>query len=651
MTTSRNRVWLRLTIGFVAIIMVTNVAVFVVTVFGAKRIITEEAQSRVRMDLNSADRVFEEHAADICLLLRGASVRRNVPSPLRGWNKKDLHGFLASVRKAGGLDVLSLLDKDGRVVYREHNPGQMGDDMSHNSIVVRALGRKGCVHGIAIIRHMDLEREGSDLLHRASLRTNSKIGQAAARRIHHDGMIIGAAVPLVDLRRGGGVVGYLYGAKLLNDSSTIVDEIKEDLYKSSAGVEKNLGVVSIVQGDVRVSTSMKTNSGLRPVGTLVSPTVTKNVLKKNKPWVGRAFVVNDWYISAYAPIRDPENKVIGMVAVGMREKPLLRNWKRAAWIFLGVVSVLTIVSLLLLALMARTILYPIAQIIDMSKKVVSGDLSIRLKVRPPGELGLLCIAVNKMADAVMQREESLVQATCQQVGRSEKMAAVGRMAAGVSHEINNPLTGLLTLEYLLKKEEGLSDKATEYLDIMYKETLRMREIILSLLNFAHESSVEMKPVEVNDVGRDWLKLLRSQKEFRNITIEEHFGEGLPKVNGDANQLQQVFANISLNACEAMMPDGGVLTITTLEKEGKVQILIQDTGCGIKEEHLKMIFDPFFTTKPVGQGTGLGLSVSYGIITNHGGIMDVKSQEGKGTTFIITLPTGAQASSGDRPVDS
>jgi two-component system NtrC family sensor kinase len=133
-----------------------------------------------------------------------------------------------------------------------------------------------------------------------------------------------------------------------------------------------------------------------------------------------------------------------------------------------------------------------------------------------------------------------------------------------------------------------------------------------------------------------MTLVRSQKEFHKITVEEKLASNLPYILGDKNQLQQVFLNLSLNACEAM-EKGGTLVITTALRDGNVIISFRDTGCGIKQEHLERIFDPFFTTKPVGKGTGLGLSVSYGIIEQHGGSIDVESEEGKGSTFTITLP--------------
>ena len=633
----KRTIWFRLSVGFIAIILVTNVVLFLITLFGVSEIIVEEVQTRVRMDLNSACKVFKEHVDDICLLLKATSARRSIPVPLESWDREDLHRLLSSIWQAGNLDMLSLLDNDGRVIYREHNPERMGDDISHNPIVARALREEKCVRGTAVVTHEELGRESAGMLQRASIEIKpTEADQFEGGEIQRDGIVIGAAVPLVDLRRDGEIVGFLYGAKLLNQSCEIVDEIKEDLYQDESYQGMDIGAVTIFHGDVRVSTSIVGEDGSRAVGTRVSTVVHEKVLEMGKTWAERAFVIDDWYITAYAPIRDAEDRLIGILGVGIREAPFVHNQRLAVWIFLGVVTFTTMISLVLLIIATRTVLRPIGRVIKMSDRVVAGDLSTRVGIRPPGELGLLCLAIDQMADAVAQREEALVQATRRQVGQSEKMASVGRMAAGIAHEINNPLTGLLTFEYLLKNEEGLSDKGKDYLEIMYNETSRMREIVQGLLNFARESSVEMRPLVVNEVIRQWLKLLYSQKEFKNITVEENFAEGLPKVNGDANQLQQVFANLSLNACEAM-PEGGILSISTSEGDGKVLISIADTGCGIKEEHLHVIFDPFFTTKPVGKGTGLGLSVSYGIIRKHGGTMEVESQESKGTTFTITLP--------------
>jgi signal transduction histidine kinase/ABC-type phosphate/phosphonate transport system substrate-binding protein len=219
---------------------------------------------------------------------------------------------------------------------------------------------------------------------------------------------------------------------------------------------------------------------------------------------------------------------------------------------------------------------------------------------------------------------------------SEKLAAVGRLAAGVAHEINNPLTTVLTFSHLLREKEGLSDEDKEDLDLVIQETTRASEIVRGLLDFARERPALREPLNLNDVVSRTIPLLASQKAFQRITVCERLQEGLPAVEGDMNRLQQVLLNLSLNACEAMQA-GGTLTISTSARGGNVLLRVTDTGCGIKEEHLDHIFEPFFSTKAVGKGTGLGLSVSYGIVQRHGGTLEVESELGKGTTFIVILP--------------
>lgn len=234
---------------------------------------------------------------------------------------------------------------------------------------------------------------------------------------------------------------------------------------------------------------------------------------------------------------------------------------------------------------------------------------------------------------------------------SEKLAAIGRLAAGVAHEINNPLTGVLTFAHLLKDKENMDDQDRQDLDLIVHETTRASEIVRGLLDFARERAAMKEPLDVNAVIHRTIQLLGNQKAFQHIIVKEDFEEYLPEVDGDMNQLQQVLVNLCLNACEAM-PDGGTLTLKTLAQDGEVLVKIIDTGHGIKEEHLDRIFEPFFTTKPVGTGTGLGLSVSYGIIQEHGGTMEVESEEGKGTTFHMALPQVAskELENRDEPVD-
>jgi two-component system NtrC family sensor kinase len=232
--------------------------------------------------------------------------------------------------------------------------------------------------------------------------------------------------------------------------------------------------------------------------------------------------------------------------------------------------------------------------------------------------------------------EQLDPSARQQIGQSEKLASLGRLAAGVAHEINNPLTGVLTFAHLLREKPNMDDQDRADLDLIIRETTRAAEIVRRLLDFSRERPIMMERLDINEVVRRTVLLIQNQKLFDGIVIVENLCENLPEINGDMNRLQQVILNLSLNSCEAM-PDGGTITINTTCDDGEVRLEIVDTGCGIKPELMERIFEPFFTTKPVGQGTGLGLAVTYGIVQQHGGSIEVECEEGQGTKFIIGLP--------------
>lgn len=247
------------------------------------------------------------------------------------------------------------------------------------------------------------------------------------------------------------------------------------------------------------------------------------------------------------------------------------------------------------------------------------------------------------------------------VARAEKLAAVGRLAAGVVHEINNPLATISACAESLETrvEEGAFEDSPEredlreYLGLIRSETFRCKSITNGLLDFARTRAGEHRPVQIKNVLETSARLLAHQQRGRNIAIKVEAESDLPSVAGDEGQLQQAVIALSTNAMDAM-PQGGVLTFRAdakrLESKDKserrtnVIIEVADTGCGIAAEHLPKIFDPFFTTKEIGQGTGLGLAVCYGIVTEHGGRIAVESVLGRGTTFTITLPANAE---GDR----
>jgi PAS domain S-box-containing protein len=240
-------------------------------------------------------------------------------------------------------------------------------------------------------------------------------------------------------------------------------------------------------------------------------------------------------------------------------------------------------------------------------------------------------------DDVTEREDlerRLVQA--------DKLSSIGLLAAGVAHEVNTPLAVISTYAQLLGKQVVGDEQKSKLLDKIAKQTFRASEIVNSLLNFSRTSSAAFEALDLNRLIRETLSLLEHQFEKQGITVATELGEALPAVRGNAGKLQQVFLNLLLNARDAMseLPPGAPRRIelrSQVAGEGAVRVEVRDSGPGIPREHLSRVFDPFFTTKGARKGTGLGLSVSYGIVEEHGGMIEADSTPGEGATFRLELP--------------
>jgi two-component system NtrC family sensor kinase len=235
----------------------------------------------------------------------------------------------------------------------------------------------------------------------------------------------------------------------------------------------------------------------------------------------------------------------------------------------------------------------------------------------------------------LQMERAL-RDTQEQLLQSEKLAAMGRLTSQIAHELNNPLYGIMNTLELLKTEVPADNKRRKILDMALSETIRLSDLLRKMLSFSKPDQEERHPVDINSVLDEILLLHEKQLKENDINIAVTFAEGLNLVNASKNQLRQVFLNMVANARDAM-PDGGTLSVVTGGDTDKINVEISDTGTGIREEHLDKIFDSFFTTKGEIKGVGLGLSVCYGFIKDHGGDIEVKSQVGEGTAFTITLP--------------
>jgi two-component system NtrC family sensor kinase len=239
-------------------------------------------------------------------------------------------------------------------------------------------------------------------------------------------------------------------------------------------------------------------------------------------------------------------------------------------------------------------------------------------------------------DDVTQRERME-----EQMSQTEKLTSLGLLAAGVAHEVNTPLAVISNYIQMLAKQMPEGDPRQGIIDKIVKQTFRASEIVNNLLNFSRTGAAELTDIDVNRVVEETLSLVAHPLKTSQIQIVKQLGATLPPVRGSANKLQQVFLNLFLNARDAM-PSGGMLEVRTAAHNGSVEVEVADTGAGIPREHIHRIFDPFFTTKATGRGTGLGLSVSYGIIKEHAGKIDVRSTPGKGTSFHVEFPAVRKA---------
>jgi signal transduction histidine kinase len=240
--------------------------------------------------------------------------------------------------------------------------------------------------------------------------------------------------------------------------------------------------------------------------------------------------------------------------------------------------------------------------------------------------------------------QRLLQERSEEMGKSERLAMIGRLAAGVAHEINNPLGGIMLFGNLLLRKAPPAGVERENLERICSEAKRCQEIVQGLLDFARHREPRAERVDIRDVLDRALDLLAPQTVFQNIEAVKDYQQATCPVRADPAQMQQVFINLMLNAAEAMDHQGRLtICVHSVDAGGGVQIDFADIGCGIAEEHMDRLFEPFFTTKAVGKGTGLGLSISRGIVENHGGRIWATSKVGQGTTFSIRLPAAREES--------
>ncbi|MGB8952186.1 MAG: cache domain-containing protein [Candidatus Aminicenantales bacterium] len=611
-----------------------------------------QAKEKVQHDLASAWMVFNEKLNDTKQIISLTAARESLREAIKTDQKDILLKYLNRVRNEYGLDILNLADSQGRVIVRTRNPGEVGDSQFNDQIIQHSM--KGGVFAYPeIVPREELLKEGDDLAQKALIEFIPTL-KAAPRPENREtnGLMLKAAASIVD--ESGQLLGVLYGGILLNRNYEIVDLVKETVFKGIKYKGLETGTATIFQKDLRISTNVKNEKGERAIGTRVSAQVKKAVLDEGKAWIDRAFVVNDWYITAYEPIKNIEDKIIGILYVGMLEKPYLDTANRVMLTFILLASLCVVFLLIILYFSTTRIINPLQRMVVATREITRGELSHKVEIQSHDEIGVLADSFNRMTEhlkvanqeliewgktlekKVEERTKELVEIQSHLI-QSEKLASLGKLAAGIAHEINNPLGGILIYSHLLLEETEKNTLHHENLKKIVKETTRCKDIVKGLLEFARPREPAMSLTDVSEVVEKALSIMERQALFQNITIQKKYSS-LPRIIADGSQLQQVFMNIILNAAEAMNGHGTLTIKTHLDKTAEwIFIEFTDTGHGIKEEDKQRLFDPFFTTKEVGKGTGLGLAISFSIIQKHQGTIAAQSQLGKGSTFTVKLP--------------
>ncbi|MFC1782065.1 cache domain-containing protein [Planctomycetota bacterium] len=604
-----------------------------------QRHLGQEARNRVRQDLNTAHVFYEQRLAAMENALSYTALGEHFSLSVAQKDLTYLAPRLNKIYKSASLDVLLATDSTGHVIYRAHNPNLFGDSLAEDQLIGLVLKGEEVISGTLLVPIEKLKKEDPLLAERASIQIIATPKARPSNRIQlASGMMLFSAAAVHN--SDGKLTGVLWSGTLLNQNYELVDQVRDTVFHEEQYRGRPLGTATVFQDDVRISTNVLREDNSRAIGSRVSAEVYEHVLEQGNAWVDRAWVVNDWYISAYEPIYDIDNKAVGMLYVGVLEGKFRDVTTRTFTIF----GFITLTGLLIAAVvawkLAHSISRPISSLASASSIIAQGDFSQTLPVGSADEIGSLTQSFNIMAQSLKERDERLKELTQLQLSRSEHLASIGRLAAGVAHEINNPLTGILTFAHMLRKNLPENSQDKKDTDTIIDATTRCSEIVKGLLNFSRQNEPQKKISSLNSVLDRALNLIKNQANISHINIIKYLDPALPQFLFDQNQIQDVAVNLIVNALDAMA-EGGDLTVRTGifddNAEKWAQFEVTDTGCGIPPENLERIFDPFFTTKREDKGTGLGLAVSYGIVTKHDGQINISSQVNQGTAVTVRLP--------------
>ena len=644
----------------VATLLPLMAAIVVCWVIGASIITTRfsrQAQQSVASNLNSAHEILLSDLSRLSDIIRLTGQSSELVAALNEPTLNTVIPTLHTVLRNERLSFLTIIDRYGIVRYRAANPSVSGDSKREDILISAAL--KGA-HSSSVVQlsAVQADRESNQLLPLMSLPVKATIhARPYKKKIEDRGLFQVSAAPL--LTPDGSVAGVIYGGVLLNGNSRLVDRITQVLFKHDEAEMSARGNVTLFLDDVRIATSVLDEQGKPAVGTLMSEEVFSSISRCNA-WVGSAFVLNSRYFTAYEPLRNLQGDVVGALYVGMPEKPLLQLRKQVNIIFSAVLIFVSIIGVALSTWLGANLSRPIRALEEGARRIASGENLPDICVESHDEIASLAGEFNTMKHRLRERdeenqalnrtlEEKVLERTVQleekslqllntqkDLAQAERLAAIGVLASGVAHEINNPMAIIRGNAELLEMSARLDDSDQSEIETIIQQVGRVERIVSNLLTFARTKNKVIRRFNVEELLDDIMEQIGHQIPLARYRIERKYGISNNALEGDEDQLRQVFTNLVLNALQAMETGGSITLSTAVDRDtNNCSVTIGDSGPGVPEDIREKLFTPFFTTKP--RGTGLGLAVSYGIVKDHGGDIRVESESGRGASFAVLLP--------------
>jgi two-component system NtrC family sensor kinase len=652
----RMELYKRVFLNFALVISLSGILGGLLGAVMINRTTVNEAQRRVSLNLRSGWNVIENELDRLRLV---STVLGGDPQVLGAFSHPEPESTTASlesVRRKCGFDFLSLTDNQGRVLIRTRQPYGRGDYLSNDPFVARALKGQSSA-GFAVLDADRLRNEGQDLEERAFMVFEpTPKAKIRAKNSESSGMVIMASAPVADAN--GRPLGVIYAGVLLNRNHSLVDKIRSIIFEDQTYNGVQLGNVTIFQWDARIATNVMLANGHRAIGTRVSQTVYDNVLENALPWYDRAFVVSDWYVSAYDPIRDVENRVIGILYVGILAKTYddikYSLWEAHAGLSAGVALAVFAVSLIF----ARRLTGSLTRLADSAGKIAQGHLDLKVS-EPPGndEVRDLTRAFNMMTASLKDREDRLntANAALEQTNCSLQRLNANYldMLGFVSHELKNTLGVIYTSARALEIQVGgaLSPQQTDLVRNISRSVHAAVDMARKYLDLARIESAELHVNRqamdlIQDVIQPIILEMGPTLSRKEMALSTDFPQALP-IFADSSLLKTVFRNLFDNAIKYGAEKGEIRIQISHDNSG-VSGEVWNRGSGLPVDQLERIFEKFIRCDPCGdtsRGSGLGLYITREIIAKHGGRIWAESEPGAWMRFCFRLPV-INVSAGD-----